>query len=107
MLFAAPSGAPTSVRPGTITPNSITVHWEEVPCAHRNGQIIGYRVHVTNNGTVEKMVNISSGAREATVSRLIPATQFELQQLTLQELDHTLKLVWKLQVSLGLDSIKL
>ncbi|CAI8026844.1 Receptor-type tyrosine-protein phosphatase S, partial [Geodia barretti] len=38
-----PTGRPTSVRRGTVTASSITVHWGEVSCLDRNGEITGYR----------------------------------------------------------------
>ena len=38
----APTGYPRSIRSGTVTPNSITVHWEEVDCLDRNGAVTGY-----------------------------------------------------------------
>ena len=78
-LYTAPSRGPTSVRRGTVTASSITVHWEEVPCLHRNGQITGYRVQAVRNGMTEKSINVASNTRQATISRLSPSTLYTVQ----------------------------
>ncbi|CAI8026845.1 hypothetical protein GBAR_LOCUS15384, partial [Geodia barretti] len=43
LFYTDPTGRPTSVRRGTVTASSITVHWGEVSCLDRNGEITGYR----------------------------------------------------------------
>ena len=40
----APTGAPDGVSEVSVTANSITVQWGEVPCIDRNGEITGYTV---------------------------------------------------------------
>ena len=76
-LYTAPSRAPTSVIHGTVTASSITLHWGEVKCIHRNGQITGYRVQAVRNGMTEKSINVAT--RQATVSRLSPLTLYTVQ----------------------------
>ena len=76
-LYTAPSSAPTSVRHGTVTASSITVHWGEVECLHRNGQITGYRVKAVRNGMTEISINVAT--RQATVSGLSPSTLYTVR----------------------------
>ena len=76
-LSTAPSAGPASVAAGTVTTNSITVQWEEVPCLHCNGEITGYTVVARTSGEDERVVNVNDGnARSATVSGLTPITQY-------------------------------
>ena len=78
-LSPAPSAGPASVMAGTVTANSITVQWEEVPCLHRNGEITGYTVVARTSGEVIKSVDVDvDGGREATVSGLTPNTQYSV-----------------------------
>ena len=73
----APTGAPDGVSGVSVTANSITVQWGEVPCMDRNGEITGYTVEVTLSGTLIITVNVNDGsAREATVSGLNPSTEY-------------------------------
>ena len=74
-LSTVPSAGPASVTAGTVTTNSITVQWEEVPCLHRNGEITGYTV-VARNGMTENTEFVNGDARSATVSELEPSTQY-------------------------------
>ena len=78
LYSAVPSGPPTSVRNGTITPTSITVKWDEVPCLHRNGRITGYTVHVGSSGQNDRMLNVGN-VRETTISELTPSTEYTVQ----------------------------
>ena len=73
-LSTAPTGT-LSLSPGTVTTNSITVQWEEVPCLHRNGEITGYTVVTRTSGEDDRVVN-DGNARSATVSGLTPNTQY-------------------------------
>ena len=77
-LSPAPSAGPASVTAGTVTANSITVQWEEVPCLHRNGEITGYTVVARTNGEVVKSVDVDVDGREATVSGLNPNTLYSV-----------------------------
>ena len=70
-----PSAGPASVTAGTVTANSITVQWEEVPCLHRNGEITGYTV-VARIGMTDITELDSGDARSATVSGLEPSTLY-------------------------------
>ena len=74
-FLPAPSAGPASVTNGTVTANSITVQWEEVPCLHRNGEITGYTV-VARTGTTDITEFVNGDARSATVSGLEPFTQY-------------------------------
>ena len=79
ILSPVPSAGPASVTAGTVTVNSITVQWEEVPCLHRNGEITGYTVVARTSGEVVKSVNVDvDDGREATVSGLTPNTQYSV-----------------------------
>ena len=78
-LSPAPSDGPASVTAGTVTVNSITIQWEEVPCLHRNGEITGYTVVTTISGEVVKSVDVDvDDGREATVSGLNPSNQYSV-----------------------------
>ena len=78
-LSTAPSAGPASVTAGTVTANSITVQWEEVPCLHRNGEITGYTVVARTSGEVVKSVDVDADdGREVTVSGLNPNTQYSV-----------------------------
>ena len=77
LLFPAPSAGPVSVTDGTVTANSITVQWGEVPCLHRNGEITGYTVVARTSGVVVKSVDVDDG-REAIVTGLNPNTQYSV-----------------------------
>ena len=74
-LSTAPSVGPASVMVVTVTTNSITVQWEEVPCLHRNGEITGY-VIVARIRTTDITEFVNGDARSATVSGLTPITQY-------------------------------
>ena len=73
----APSRPPDGVSEVSVTVNSITVQWGEVPCLHRNGEITGYIVEVTLSGMVVATENVNDGsARRATASGLNPSTEY-------------------------------
>ena len=68
---------PDGVSEVSVTANSITVQWGEVPCIHRNGGITGYTVDVTLSGMVVAIENVNDGsARRGTVSGLTPSTAY-------------------------------
>ena len=78
LLSTVPSAGPASLSHGTVTANSITVQWEEVPCLHRNGEITGYTVVARTSGEVKSVdVDVDDG-REATVSGLTPSTPYSV-----------------------------
>ena len=77
LLSPAPSGAPVPIILFTVTPNSATVQWGEVPCLQRNGEITGYTVTATNSdGMEEGTASVDVDARQATISGLTPSTQY-------------------------------
>ena len=79
IISTVPSAGPASVTAGTVTVNSITVQWEEVPCLRRNGEITGYTVVARTIGEDDVFVNIDiDDGREATISGLIPSTQYSV-----------------------------
>ena len=74
LLSTAPSGAPITLV--TVTLNSATVQWGEVPCLQRNGEITDYTV-TTNSGEMEEgTASVDVDARQATISGLTPSTQY-------------------------------
>ena len=64
-LSTAPSSGPASVTVGTVTANSITVQWEEVPCLHLNGEITGYTVVARTSGEDDRVVDVARALRNA------------------------------------------
>ena len=77
LLSTAPSSAPGPITLVTVTPNSATVQWGEVPCPQRNGEITDYTVTATNSGgTEEGTASVDIDARQATISGLTPSTQY-------------------------------
>ena len=73
---SAPTDSPVP-REGTVTANSITIEWDEMPCLDRNGVITGYIVEARAGGTLIRTVNVNDGsAREATLSGLNPSTEY-------------------------------
>ena len=77
LLSTAPTGAPGPITLVTVTPNSATVHWGEVICPQRNGEITDYTVTaIKSGGMVEGTASVDVGARQATISGLTPSTQY-------------------------------
>ena len=55
-----PSAGPTSVTTMTVGVVDITIQWNEVNCADRNGDIIGYKVrHGVSSKTFRIVANIT------------------------------------------------
>ena len=52
-FFLAPTAPPADIRSYDVTPKSLSIRWEMVPCIHRNGDITGYSVQIQGNGTME------------------------------------------------------
>ena len=77
LLCTAPSGPPGPITLVTVTPNSATVQWGEVPCLQRNGEITDYTATATNSdGMEEGTASVDVDARQATISGLTPSTQY-------------------------------
>ena len=74
----APSAGPASVTAGTVTINSITVQWEEVPCLHRNGEITGYTVVARTSGENDRVADVNDIARKVIMSGLNRNTQYSV-----------------------------
>ena len=74
---AAPSHsvALNSVSVSEVTSSSITVQWWTVPCIHRNGLIIGYRIRAMTSGEDDRMETVGY-VREATITGLTPSTEY-------------------------------
>ena len=73
----APTAPPASVTETTVTPNSVTVQWEEVPCLDRNGEITDYQVVTRNSqGMTVGTADVDVAARQATICGLTPSTQY-------------------------------
>ena len=79
LIFLAPTGPPTSVTCTSITSNSITVKWGEVACLDRNGEITGYTARAMTSGRVEGTAIVSGDVRQATITGLMPSTQYIFQ----------------------------
>ena len=77
--YTDPTQGPSSVRNGTVTASSITVHWGEVSCLDRNGEITGYIAQAVRNGMVEGTASVGGDARQATISGLSPSTSYTVQ----------------------------
>ena len=52
-FFLAPTAPPADIRSYDVTPNTLSIRWEMVPCIHHNGDITGYSVQIQGNGTME------------------------------------------------------
>ena len=77
LLSTAPTGPPGPITLVTVTPNSATVQWEEVPCLQRNGEITDYTVTATKSGGMEEgTASVDVDARQATISGLTAYTQY-------------------------------
>ena len=77
LLSTVPSGAPGPITLVTVTPNSATVQWGEVPCLQRNGEITDYTFTATNPGGMEEGTAIVDvDARQGTISGLTAYTQY-------------------------------
>ena len=77
MLISTAPSSTVLLSAGTVTANSITVQWEEVPCLHRNGEITGYTVVARTSGEDDRVVHVNDAdGREATVSGLSSDTQY-------------------------------
>jgi hypothetical protein len=79
LFYTDPTRGPSTVRSGTVTASSITVHWGEVPCLDRNGEITGYRAHAVRSGMVEGTASVGGDVRQATISGLSPSTVYTVQ----------------------------
>ena len=78
--LTAPSSQPTSVGVSELNPTSVLVHWEEVPCPQRNGEITAYIVNISNvQETLMKFRNVSSEQRNVTLLELDARTVYTIR----------------------------
>ena len=77
----APSAPPTSVSASALNSTAITVQWGPVGCIHRNGDITGYSVRYgeVGSGSTQTMPVSGGSATEATISSLMPSTNYSIQ----------------------------
>ena len=56
MRHSVPSAPPEMVNGSSVqgSSSSIIVSWEDVPCQHRNGDIVGYVVEYRKNGAIQE-----------------------------------------------------
>ena len=78
-LPPAPSAAPSNVRVTGATSTTVTVQWEMVPCIHRNGEITGYSVRYSGDGSTDTSFVSGGGTRQTTISGLTPSTDYTIQ----------------------------
>ena len=85
-FYTAPSAGPASITAATVTNNSITVQWEEVPCIHRNGEITGYTVVARNSDGEFVAANTTDGnVRETSIILLDPSTLYTVSVVAVNE----------------------
>ena len=77
----APSAPPASVSVSEVTSSSITVQWEPVDCADRNGDITGYSVQYweVGSGSTQTMPVSGGSATETVISGLMLSTAYSIQ----------------------------
>ena len=79
MYNTAPSAAPISVSVSVVNSTAITVQWEMVPCIHRNGDITGYSVRYTGDGSAQDTFVIGGGATMITISDLRSSAAYVIE----------------------------
>ena len=79
--LTAPSAPPTSVSTSDVTFSSITIQWGRVDCIHRNGDITGYSVQYSIQGSdTAQTLTVSGGATtNTTISGLDSSTMYEIE----------------------------
>ena len=78
LISAAPSGIPGSILFSDVNLTSITIHWTELPCSDRNGEITGYTVECSSTTPPHSnTVNVSgSSTTRLVVGGLLPRTNY-------------------------------
>ena len=81
-ISAAPSAAP-NVTKTFATSYFIIIHWEMVPCEHRNGDITGYSVRYGEMGTNQTHTTVlditGASITEVTISNPTLSTTYSIQ----------------------------
>ena len=78
-MSPAPSAAPISVSVTVLSPSSLNVQWEMVPCIQRNGEITGYLVQYTGGGSTQIMNVSGASMTEANITGLSPSTAYDVR----------------------------
>ena len=81
----APSAAPSSVSVTAVSPSSLNVQWEMVPCICRNGNITGYLVKYTGGGSTQTMSVSGSSTTEVNITGLSPSTSYDVQMAAVND----------------------
>lgn len=76
----APSSPPERITVTAVTPTSITITWQRVPCVDRNTEVTQYviRVGQTQVADTEGLVRQVHEPRVFTVMELIPQTGYTI-----------------------------
>ena len=81
LYTAAPSAPPVDLMVSSTSPTSISLSWEEVPCAGRNvDRITEYQIvtRTTSDNVIRGRVR-RHGTRMFTANRLIPRTNYTFE----------------------------
>ena len=71
ITFAAPSGAPGPLSfSNGIDSTRITIHWEELSCSDRNGEITGYEVETATESSTTQFHNKTFTVSGSNTTRL-------------------------------------
>ena len=82
-FITAPSASPEMVNASLLHFSSIDVHWGEVPCIYRNGEITGYVVMYNkissqrSSGQIQERMVVMDGHR-AIINNLAPLTKYSV-----------------------------
>ena len=76
-----PSAAPTGLNVSAVTPVSITIHWELLPCQDQNGVITGNFVQYgeVDNDTSQTVIVPGGENNQIVISDLVPSTEYRFQ----------------------------
>ena len=76
----APSAAPADLIFLSSTSSTIVIHWEAVPCIHRNGQLTGYVIqYMEVGGGVFNNESVTGDQREANITGLKSSTLYDIR----------------------------
>ena len=77
LIHSAPTAAPENLVSVAITPSSITIQWDTVPCIHQNGEITGHVIRFSKVGG-QQMEEKGGVMRKFEITGLEPATEYEI-----------------------------
>ena len=77
MIHSVPSAPPEMVNVSSVQGSSIIVSWGEVPCRHRNGEIIRYVVEYIEERRTQEMI-IMVDDQATTLDDLEPLTEYSI-----------------------------